>query len=70
MGSIELKNVFLFPNDELNGELIGDIQLPFLQSAVQNKMENITIVKLPTEKMFYWYLNEIEIEIFDEFNFL
>lgn len=65
-----IQNAFLLPTEEDTGEYLGTAELGMLSSMSAPALRDISVVKLPAQKMFKWYLTGRKIDINAVFPFL
>ncbi|MDR6720894.1 LlaJI family restriction endonuclease [Paenibacillus sp. 2003] len=63
-------NAFLFPSDQMNTELIGEVELSIFHNSEDEFLKPIKVVKLSAKKMYSYYLNGQRMSIQNEFPFV
>lgn len=58
-----MKNTFLFPTDEDGVQELGSVEFSILKSIIKEGPNKIKLIKLPSKKMYEWYLADIQIDI-------
>lgn len=67
---IQIKNAFLMPTEKDTGEYLGTAEMSMLSNLSVPALCDISVVKLPAQKMFKWYLANRKIDISSVFTFL
>ncbi|MFC1989607.1 LlaJI family restriction endonuclease [Chloroflexota bacterium] len=57
-------NAFLFPGDEDDSVVLGEVELPVLRDLKDPALTNILAVKLPSNKMYDWYISGEKVDIY------
>lgn len=66
----KIQNAFLMPTEKDTGEYLGTAEMSMLSNLSVPGLSNISVVKLPAQKMFRWYLAGRKIDISAVFPFL
>ena len=69
-GFTSVKNAFLMPTEEDNALLNGEVEMGILSGLSNPPLCNILVVKLPTSKIYQYYLSGKRLNIKDEYKFL
>ncbi len=65
-----IQNAFLMPTEKDDGEYLGTAEMKMLSNLSVPPLRDISVVKLPAQKMFRWYLAGRKIDIYSVFPFL
>ncbi|RCX15628.1 LlaJI restriction endonuclease [Fontibacillus phaseoli] len=66
----KIQNAFLMPTEKAAGEYLGTAELNMLNNLSLPALCSISVVQLPAQKMFSWYLAGSKIDISSVFTFL
>ncbi|WP_413406692.1 LlaJI family restriction endonuclease [Paenibacillus amylolyticus] len=65
-----IQNAFLMPTEKDTGEYVGTAEMSMLSNLSMPALCDISVLKLPAQKMFRWYLSGRKIDIGSVFPFL
>lgn len=68
--NFDVVNAFLMPSDKENIVLLGKAKLDMFKNLCKPELKDILVIKLPTRKMYNYYINNKKIDINKEIDFL